>query len=168
METLYDALGVESDASSEEIRRAYREGAKRHHPDGFEGDEERFRQLTTARDVLLDDDRRKRYDALGHWRYARHYLGDEWPAESPRAQKRSRPRDATTTARKRRSRSARRARGTRNDDRTRSTRRERSPRRSGPADGLIALSTYWPLLVRAGIVLTILLALAFVVAALSF
>jgi curved DNA-binding protein CbpA len=155
METLYDVLGVNPNADPETIRRAYREGAKRHHPDVSGRDPEQFKRLTTARDVLLDRSERKRYDALGHRRYARYHLGNDWPAaETGRAhtRRRSRPRRSTTARSDRRQ--------------TRRTRHERPSRRSGPADGLIALSTYWSLLVRVSLVLTALLALAFVLAVL--
>jgi DnaJ-class molecular chaperone len=157
METLYDVLGIDATADSETIRRAYREQAKRHHPDVSESSAEKFRRLTTARDVLLDDAQRKRYDALGHRRYARYHLGDEWPVEP------SAPRRTGAGQRSRRRGAAARADRSR---RTRRTRRKHPPRRSGPADGLIALSTYWPLLVRAGVVLAALLVLAILLAAL--
>ncbi|MEM4781175.1 MAG: J domain-containing protein [Halalkalicoccus sp.] len=167
METLYDALGVEPDASSEEIRRAYREAAKRHHPDRPEGSSKEFRRLTTARDVLLDERRRERYDALGHSRYARHYLGEEWSTGDPAdGHQRPRARRASAATRQRRSRRASPGRGTRERRRTRDARRDRPPRRSGPADGVVAVWTYWPYLVRAGLVLAVLLTLALVLAAL--
>lgn len=157
METLYDVLGIDATADSETIRRAYREQAKRHHPDVSKSSAEKFRRLTTARDVLLDDTQRKRYDALGHRRYARRHLGDEWPVAEPSR------RHAGAGQRSRRRGVAARADRSR---RTHKTRREHPPRRSGPADGLIALSTYWPYLVRAGVVLAALLVLALLLAAL--
>ncbi|MDL5361058.1 J domain-containing protein [Halalkalicoccus sp. NIPERK01] len=152
METLYDALGVDPDADREAIRAAYRERAKRHHPDVSGGSATEFRRLTAARDVLLDDARRRRYDALGYRRYARHHLGEEWPVDEP--------------ARRRHSRRSRTARSGQRR-RSRRVRRERPPRSSSPTDALIALATYWPILVRVGIALALLLVLAFVLAALS-
>lgn len=157
METLYDVLGVDSDANPERIRQAYREQAKRHHPDRSEGNGEQFKRLTTARDVLLDDARRKRYDLLGHRRYAiRHLDSERWPASRSPARRRGRKKDAARSGNRR----ARRVHRTR-------THRGRTPRRSGPVDGFVALETYWPVVVRAGIALVALLVLAFVLSALS-
>jgi DnaJ-class molecular chaperone len=121
METLYDVLGIDSTADSETIRTAYREQAKRHHPDVSESSSKKFRRLTTARDVLLDERERTRYDALGHRRYARYHLGDDWPAEvrsrHTGVRQRSRSRAGATVRSNRRRR-------------TRRTRRERPPRRT--------------------------------------
>lgn len=160
METLYDVLGVDPDADPEAIRRAYREQVKRHHPD-VDGDAGEFRRLTTARDVLLDRESRRRYDALGHRRYAvRHLDDDEWPVEAPRAARRR------SNARRRagsRSRRTRPGRGTR----TRNRRRGRRRRSSGPVDAAVALGTYRSVLVRAGLALLALLCLAVVLSALS-
>lgn len=70
-ETYYDLLGVASDASREEIERAYRERLKDAHPDVSDDDDAaaRTRRLIEARDVLTDEDERGRYDRLGHERY---------------------------------------------------------------------------------------------------
>ncbi|KYH27210.1 chaperone protein DnaJ [Halalkalicoccus paucihalophilus] len=156
METLYDVLGVDPDAGPGEIRTAYRERVKRHHPDVDGGDAAAFRRLTTARDVLLDGESRARYDALGHRRYARHHLGEEWPVEEPpRAAGKSRSQRSRPQPRRRRSRRVVRDRG-----------RHRR-RASGPADAAVALGTYRSVLVRAGVVLLALFALAVVLSALS-
>jgi molecular chaperone DnaJ len=61
---LYELLGVPRDASSEDIKRAYRRKAREHHPDAG-GDEEAFKQVTHAYQVLSDPDRRLRYDRFG-------------------------------------------------------------------------------------------------------
>lgn len=152
METLYDVLGVDPNADSGTIRRAYREGAKRHHPDAPDGDAERFRQLTTARDVLLDEGRRARYDRLGHRTYASRYLDSEaWPVDGhaePFAERRRRPHRPTTPHQKRRART------------------ERPPPRRKPVDGLVALRTYWPVVVRVGVALVVLFVFALVLAVL--
>ena len=61
----YKALGVPKDASTEEIRKAYRGLARKFHPDAKPGDkkaEERFKEISEAYDVLSDDKRRKEYD----------------------------------------------------------------------------------------------------------
>ena len=61
---LYDVLGVDDDATAEEIHAAYRKRAKTAHPD-VGGSEEEFVELGTALRVLSDPDARKRYDETG-------------------------------------------------------------------------------------------------------
>lgn len=64
MADLYGVLGLQSDAGSEDIKRAYRRRAREHHPDAG-GDPERFKEVTHAYEVLSDPDRRARYDRFG-------------------------------------------------------------------------------------------------------
>ena len=66
MRDYYDVLGVSPDAGAEEIKRAYRQLARRYHPD-ISGEERgaAFLELARAYDVLRDPDRRRRYDARG-------------------------------------------------------------------------------------------------------
>ncbi len=62
----YEALGVSKTATQDEIRAAYRRLAKQYHPDLQPGDkkaEERFKQVTSANELLSDPDKRHRYDA---------------------------------------------------------------------------------------------------------
>jgi curved DNA-binding protein len=63
----YDALGVQADASADEIRRAYRNLARRYHPDVNKepGAEDRFKEISEAYDVLRDPEKRERYDRSG-------------------------------------------------------------------------------------------------------
>jgi molecular chaperone DnaJ len=61
---LYELLGVPRDASPEDIKRAYRRRAREHHPDAG-GDEEAFKQVTHAYQVLSDPQARLRYDRFG-------------------------------------------------------------------------------------------------------
>lgn len=63
--TLYDILGVSPEAESGEIKKAYRTKAQRLHPDKATGDEEAFKELLEAYEVLMDDTRRKYYDENG-------------------------------------------------------------------------------------------------------
>ena len=63
----YEALGVSPDASQEEIKRAYRKLAKRYHPDTTGGDkakEDRFKEVSTAYDIIGDPEKRAKYDAM--------------------------------------------------------------------------------------------------------
>lgn len=65
----YEVLGIQREASADEIRKAYRQLARKHHPDQNPGDakaEERFKEVTEAYQVLADDDKRARYDRFGH------------------------------------------------------------------------------------------------------
>jgi len=65
----YETLGVSRDASPKEIKRAYRKGAMRYHPDKNPGDEEAehwFKELSEAYEILSDPDKRMRYDQFGH------------------------------------------------------------------------------------------------------
>jgi molecular chaperone DnaJ len=65
----YQVLGVGRDASAEEIKKAYRQLALRHHPDrnpGSKEDEEKFKEAAEAYSVLGDPDKRRRYDTFGH------------------------------------------------------------------------------------------------------
>ena len=64
MRDYYDVLGVAPDAGADEIKRAYRQLARRYHPD-ISGDDRAmaFKELTRAYDVLRDPPLRRRYDA---------------------------------------------------------------------------------------------------------
>lgn len=63
----YDTLGVPRDASPDDIRKAYRKLARKHHPDlnKDDGVEARFKELGAAYECLNDPERRARYDADG-------------------------------------------------------------------------------------------------------
>ncbi len=65
----YEVLGLERDASPEDIKRAYRRLAMKYHPDRNPGDTEaetRFKECAQAYEVLSDPERRKIYDRYGH------------------------------------------------------------------------------------------------------
>lgn len=64
MRDLYEILGVSRDAGDEEIKRSYRRLARELHPDAG-GDEERFKELTTAYEVLKNPQARANYDRYG-------------------------------------------------------------------------------------------------------
>jgi len=64
--TLYDVLGVTQHADKDTIKKAYRDLAKKYHPDANGGDssaEERFKEISKAYTVLSDDGERIKYDA---------------------------------------------------------------------------------------------------------
>ena len=65
----YDVLGVGRDASADELKKAYRNLAKKLHPDQNQGDKEaekRFKELNEAYDALKDEQSRAAYDQFGH------------------------------------------------------------------------------------------------------
>jgi molecular chaperone DnaJ len=65
----YEVLGVSKDASTDEIKKAYRKMALKNHPDKNPGDkeaEDRFKEAAEAYDVLSNQDKRARYDQFGH------------------------------------------------------------------------------------------------------
>ncbi|KAG7841048.1 hypothetical protein KL942_002036 [Ogataea angusta] len=68
--SLYDILGVDSSASSVEIRKAYRKLALQHHPDKVPEEEReeaeiKFKEISSAYEVLIDEEKRNAYDTYG-------------------------------------------------------------------------------------------------------
>jgi molecular chaperone DnaJ len=65
----YEVLGLARTATEQEIKSSYRKLAMQHHPDrnpGDHGAEERFKECTEAYSVLIDGEKRQRYDQFGH------------------------------------------------------------------------------------------------------
>jgi curved DNA-binding protein len=85
----YSILGVNRNATDEDIKKAYRKLARKHHPDLNPNDKEahkKFQQINEANEVLSDPEKRKKYDAYGeNWKQAEQY-------EQARQQAGARPR----------------------------------------------------------------------------
>ena len=66
----YETLGVKRDAAADDIRKAYRKLARKHHPDLNPGDktaEDRFKKVQEAYDVLSDPKKKQMYDQVGYY-----------------------------------------------------------------------------------------------------
>ncbi|MFW5708944.1 MAG: DnaJ domain-containing protein, partial [Chloroflexota bacterium] len=64
----YDILGVQRNASKDDIKRSFRKLARQYHPDVSEEPdaEAKFKEINEAYEVLADDEKRARYDRFGH------------------------------------------------------------------------------------------------------
>ncbi len=73
----YEILGVNKNASEEEIKKAYRKLARKYHPDLNPNDKEankKFQQINEANEVLSDPEKRKKYDQYGKdWQHAEEF-----------------------------------------------------------------------------------------------
>ncbi len=61
----YKILGVDKSATQDEIKKAFRRAAHKHHPDKNNGDEAKFKEVNEAYQVLGDEKKRKQYDQFG-------------------------------------------------------------------------------------------------------
>lgn len=70
----YNILGINKDATQDEIKKAYRKLARKYHPDLNPNDptaKEKFQEINEANEVLSDPEKRKKYDAYGeNWKHA--------------------------------------------------------------------------------------------------
>ena len=65
----YEVLGVDKGASDDEIKKAFRQQAKKYHPDLHPGDQEaeaKFKEINEAYSILYDPDKKSKYDQFGH------------------------------------------------------------------------------------------------------
>ena len=58
----YDVLGVNKNASQDDIKKAYRNLSKKYHPDKNGGDDSKFKEINEAYDTLGDETKRREYD----------------------------------------------------------------------------------------------------------
>ena len=93
MQNYYEILGVGRDASAEEIKNAFRQLAKKYHPDssGSEEDKERFQEIQEAYAVLSNPDKRKVYDYYGHSAYRASYHAQHNAHKDPHGHGHSHP-----------------------------------------------------------------------------
>ena len=78
----YEVLGVAKTASQDEIKKAYRNLAKKYHPDMNPGDkdaEAKFKEASEAYGILSDETKRKQYDQFGHAAFEQGGAGDDLP-----------------------------------------------------------------------------------------
>ncbi|MFT3703277.1 MAG: J domain-containing protein [Agriterribacter sp.] len=73
----YKVLGLEKNATQDDIKKAYRKLARQHHPDLNPNDKEankKFQQINEANEVLSDPEKRKKYDQYGeNWQHAEEF-----------------------------------------------------------------------------------------------
>jgi len=81
-EDYYDILGLDKDASKDEIKKAYRKKAKKYHPDknpdNTEEAREKFKKISEAYEVLADDEKRRRYDRYGKQGVKQEFSGGDF------------------------------------------------------------------------------------------
>lgn len=80
----YDILGVPRTATADEIKKAFRKQARKHHPDAG-GSEAKFKEINEAYEILSDEEKRKQYDTYGR------YFGGNVPPGGPGASGAGRP-----------------------------------------------------------------------------
>ena len=84
--TYYELIGVSPAVTTEEVERAYRRASKAYHPDlgGPGANSALFREATAARDILVDPQKRRAYDAMIQCGTT-YDSADDWQPESPQS-----------------------------------------------------------------------------------
>lgn len=80
MRDYYEILGLKKGASKDEIKKAYRKLALKHHPDRNEGDaesEKKFKEISEAYAVLSDDKKKQQYDMYGNQGFHQRYSAED-------------------------------------------------------------------------------------------
>lgn len=77
MKNYYEILGIQKNASKEEVKKAFRKLASKYHPDKKTGDEAKFKEISEAYSVLSDEKKRAEYDTYGR-SYAGGGGGGNW------------------------------------------------------------------------------------------
>ena len=95
MANLYEVLGVQQNASQDEIKKVYRKLAVKHHPDKG-GDPEKFKSITEAYNTLSDNNKRREYDNRGRGHQGFGSFGDIF--ESFFGQRQTRPQQPQPTS----------------------------------------------------------------------
>lgn len=94
----YKILGVDKNATQEDIKKAYRKLARKHHPDLNPNDRNakaNFQQINEANEVLSDPEKRKKYDQFGKdWQHAGQYEQAQQSRKQPRSSSRTRYEEA--------------------------------------------------------------------------
>ncbi len=76
--SLYETLGIDKNATNEDIKKAYRRLARQYHPDINKepGAEEKFKEINAAYEILSDENKRKQYDTYGDSMFGGQNFGD--------------------------------------------------------------------------------------------
>src|SRR5580698_6461022 len=86
----YKILGINKNASQDDIKKAYRKLARKLHPDLNPNDKEankKFQQLNEANEVLSDPEKRKKYDQYGeNWKHGAEYEKQQQAHQSRRSE----------------------------------------------------------------------------------
>ena len=62
MKNYYNILNVEENATSDQIKKSFRKMSMKYHPDKNNGDDQKFKEINEAYEILGDTDERKKYD----------------------------------------------------------------------------------------------------------
>ncbi len=80
MKDYYELLGIQKNASADEIKKGFRKLAHEYHPDKATGDEKKFKEINEAYQVLSDTQKKAQYDQFGHSAYTQQGQGGGGPS----------------------------------------------------------------------------------------